>query len=75
MVTTLPSARWHDMTNMRRALAGLALTTVLLGLASSQAVAAPTDEAPLTPHIQTPLHGLLTDRGTPVDWSVLGIGL
>ncbi|WP_407548529.1 hypothetical protein QOM21_05145 [Streptomyces sp. Pv4-95] len=61
---------------MRRVLAGLALSTTLLGLAgSAQAVAAPTDEAPLTPHLQTPLNGLLTGRGTPVDWSVLDIGL
>lgn len=63
------------MTHMRRALAGLALTTMLLGLASAQAVAAPADEAPLTPHLQTPLNGLLTGRGTPVDWSVLDVAL
>ncbi|MER6046114.1 hypothetical protein ABT168_01230 [Streptomyces sp. NPDC001793] len=75
MVTSIPSSRWHGMKNTRRTLFGLALVTVLLGSMPVSAVATPKDGTPIQSHIKMPLSGLLTDSGTPVNWSVLGIPL
>lgn len=75
MVTSLLWTRWQTVTNTYRTLAGVALAMLLLGPLSAQAVAEPQDDTPVQPHLMVPLSGLFTDRGIPVNWSVLGTRL